>query len=407
MRIAQVAPLHITVPPRDYGGTERCVHNLTEALVKLGHDVTLFATGDSQTSAKLVPMRPGPITFDPTVDATALHVAELAEVYRRADRFDVIHSHLDYLTLPFIQTTTTPTVLTLHGRLDQPEFRQVFHTYQRANYVSISESQSSFLPELNWAGTVHHALDVNRFPFYPHPGDYLAFVGRMSPEKRPDRAIEIAKKAGIPLKMAAKIDAKERPFFESVIKPMLDHPLIEYVGVLNEREKSELIGKALALLLPIKWPEPFGIAFIESLACGTPVLTCPYGAVPEILKDGITGFIREADNELVEAIEHLHEIARSGCREYVRRKFDIQRMAMKYLNVYSKVQQRRAPFTIQSEAEVTEEAATTMPFTVEVDVPASRVRPDKRHVSVAPSYAETPAALADNADKRALYHDRR
>src|SRR5262249_5752222 len=164
-----------------------------------------------------------------------------------------IHSHLDYLTLPFMQTTSTPTVLTLHGRLDQPAFRRVFHRYPQANYVSISESQRSFLPDVNWAGTMHHALDVNRFLDSPNPGDYLAFVGRMSPEKRPDRAIEIAKKAGIPLKMAAKIDSKERPFFESVIKPMLDHPLIEYLGVLNEREKSELMGNALALLLPIKW----------------------------------------------------------------------------------------------------------------------------------------------------------
>jgi glycosyltransferase involved in cell wall biosynthesis len=407
MRIAQVAPLHVAVPPRDYGGTERCVYNLTEALVKLGHDVTLFATGDSQTSAQLVPMRPDPISFDPAVDATALHVAELAEVYRRADQFDVIHSHLDYLTLPFVQTTPTPTVLTLHGRLDQSEFRQVFDTYRHANYISISESQRSFLPDLNWAGTVHHALDVNRFPFHPNPGNYLAFVGRMSPEKGPDRAIAIAKKAGIPLKIAAKIDASERPYFESVIKPMLDHPLIEYVGVLNEREKSELMGKALALLLPIKWPEPFGIVFIESLACGTPVLTCPYGAVPEILEDGVTSFIRETGDELVEAIEHLREISRSGCREYVRRKFDIQRMAMKYLNVYSKVQQRRPPFTIQSEAEVAEEAAATTLFTAEVEVPPPTKLPGTRAVPVAPSFAETPAALADDADERALYHDRR
>ena len=368
MRIAQVAPLHIAVPPRDYGGTERCVYNLTEALVKLGHDVTLFATGDSQTSARLVAMRPEPIAFDPNVDATALHVAALAEVYRRAGEFDVIHSHLDYLTLPFTENMTTPTVLTLHGRLDKPEFRQVFHTYPQANYVSISGSQRSFLPDVNWAGTVHHALDVNRFPFYPTAGDYLAFVGRMAPEKRPDRAIEIAKKAGIPLKIAAKIDAKERPYFESVIKPMLDHPLIEYMGVLNEHDKSELMGNALALLLPIKWPEPFGMVFIESLSCGTPVLTCPYGAVPEILEDGVTGFIRETDDELVEAIEHLGEISRSGCREYVRRKFDIQRMAMKYLNVYSEVQQRRPPFTIQSEAEIAEEAAATTPFTVKTEV---------------------------------------
>ncbi len=406
MRIAQVAPLQLAVPPRDYGGTERCVYNLTEALVKLGHDVTLFATGDSRTSAQLVPMRPEPIAFDPNVDATALHLAELAEVYRRAGEFDVIHSHLDYLTLPFTQSTKTPTVLTLHGRLDLPEWRHIFSTYRQANYISISESQRSFLPDLNWVGTVHHAIDVNRFPFHSNPGEYLAFVGRMSPEKRPDRAIKIARKAGIPLKIAAKIDATERPYFESVIKPMLDHPLIEYVGVLNEEEKSELIGKAMALLLPIKWPEPFGIVFIEALACGTPVLTCPYGAVPEILEDGVTGFIRETDDELVEAIGHLGEISRGGCREYVRRKFDIQRMAMKYLNVYSKVQQRRPPFTIQSEAEVAEEAAAALPLTVEAKVPPSTKLPGKRRKPVAPSFAETPAVVAGDADERVLYHDR-
>ena len=406
MRIAQVAPLQIAVPPRDYGGTERCVYNLTEALVRLGHDVTLFATGDSRTSARLVPMRPEPIGFDPDLDATALHLAELAGVYRRADEFDVIHSHLDYLTLPFIQSTRTPTVLTLHGRLDKSEFAQVFRTYRKSNYVAISGSQRDFLPDLNWAGTVHHALDVDRFPFSATPGDYLAFVGRMSPEKRPDRAIEIAKKAGIPLKIAAKIDATERPYFEAVVKPLLDHPLIEYVGVLNEREKSELMGKALALLLPITWPEPFGIVFIEALACGTPVLTCPYGAVPEILEDGVTGFIRETDDELVEAIEHLGEISRSGCREYVRRKFDIQRMAMKYLNVYSEVQQRRPPFTMQSEAEIAEKAAATTPRTVVVEAPASTMLPSTRDMPVAPSFTESPAALADDGTRELFYHDR-
>lgn len=394
MRIAQIAPLHIAVPPRDYGGTERCVYNLTEALVRLGHDVTLFATGDSQTSAQLVSMRPEPIHFDPAVDATAVHMVELAEVYRRAREFDVIHSHLDYLTLPFAQNSATPSVLTLHGRLDQPEYSEIFHTYGSANYVSISESQRSFLPDLNWAGTIHHAIDINRFPFSEKPQNYLAFVGRMSPEKRADRAIEIAKKAGIPLKLAAKVDAKERPYFESVIKPLLDHPLIEYVGVLNEQEKSDLMANALALLLPITWPEPFGMVFIEALACGTPVLTSPYGAVPEILEDGVTGFIRETDDELVEAIGRLDEISRKGCREYVRRKFDIQRMAMKYLNVYSKVQRRRPPFTIKSESEVAEEAASTTPLVVAADTPASSLLRDKSH-----SFAETPAVLADDADK--------
>jgi glycosyltransferase involved in cell wall biosynthesis len=398
MRIAQVAPLHISVPPKDYGGTERCVYNLTEALVKMGHDVTLFATGDSKTSAHLEPMCPEAVFFDPAVDAPALHVAELAEVYGRADEFDVIHSHLDYLTLPFVQTTTTPTILTLHGRLDRSEFGSVFRTYKHANYVSISESQRSFLPDLNWAGTVHHALDLCRFKFYPQPGDYLAFVGRMAPEKRPDRAIEIAKRAGIPLKIAAKIDAKERPYFESVVKPLLDHPLIDYVGMLDEQEKSKLIGNALALLLPIEWPEPFGIVFIEALACGTPVLTCPHGAVPEILEDGVTGFICKTDDELVETLERIGEISREGCREYVRRKFDITHMAMKYVNVYSKVQQRRPPFTIQSD-DVVAEGAIAEPSPVPANVP-SMLPVDK---DLSPSFApEVSAAVADDADERVI-----
>ena len=346
MRIAQIAPLQIAVPPHDYGGTERCVSNITESLVELGHDVTLFATADSHTSARLVAMRDKPIRFDQSVDATAVHVAMLRQVYQQASLFDVIHSHLDYLTLPFAIASATPTVITLHGRLDIPDIETTLRTFRECNYVSISDSQRSAIPDLNWVSTVHHAIDLRRFPRYDAAGSYLAFVGRLTPEKGPDRAIRIAQRVGIPLKIAAKLDPTQERYFHEVIEPMMDDPLIEFVGPLGEREKCYLMGHAKALLMPINWPEPFGMVFIESLACGTPVLTCPHGSVPELLRDGVTGYIRESDDELVEAIGQLDRISRAGCREYIRQKFDIRDMALEYVNVYSMIQQRRRLFTL-------------------------------------------------------------
>lgn len=344
MRIAQVVPLQLAVPPKAYGGTERVAYNLTEALVHLGHDVTLFASGDSKTSAKLVPMIDQALQFNPEVEVTALHTAMLEDIYNQADQFDVIHSHIDYLTLPFVDRTTTPTVLTLHGRLDKPEWDSVFHAYADANYVSISDSQRTDIPDLNWVATVHHGVDVDGFKYYPTQGKYLAFVGRMSPEKRPDIAIEVAKRTGIPLKIAAKVDAKEKPYFESAIKPLLAHPLIEWLGEVDEMGKRELMGNALALILPIDWPEPFGMVFIEALACGTPVLTCPRGSVPELLTDGVTGHSGCTVKELVKAVDKVKSISRIGCRRYAKRRFDMRRMALEYVNVYSKVQGRRALF---------------------------------------------------------------
>lgn len=345
MRIAQVVPLQVAVPPKAYGGTERVVYNLTEALVRLGHDVTLFASGDSTTSAKLVPMIDSAICFDPDVDVSALHTAMLQDIYSQAKQFDVIHSHLDYLTLPFVDRTNTPTVLTLHGRLDKPEWDSVFHAYADANYISISDSQRTHIPDLNWLATVYHGIDVDSFKYYPKQGEYLTFVGRMSPEKRCHIAIEVAKRTGIPLKIAAKVDSKEMPYFETVIKPQLDHPLIEWLGELDELSKRDLMGNALALILPIDWPEPFGMVFIESLACGTPVVTCPCGSVPELLKDGVTGYIGYTVDELVEAVEKVRSISRVGCRRYAKRRFDMGRMALEYVNVYSKVRGRRPLFT--------------------------------------------------------------
>lgn len=338
MRIAQVVPLQVAVPPKRYGGTERVAYNLTEALVRLGHDVTLFATADSKTNARLVPMLDKAIFFDPAVDAPAHHVAMLHEIYTRyARNFDVIHSHLDYLTLPFTRLTATPTVLTLHGRLDRPEVRSVFGRYTEADYVSISDDQRRPLPNLNWVATVHHGLDVESFRFYPKAGDYLCFVGRMCAEKRPDLAIEVAKRTGVKLKIAAKVDHKEEPYFKHEIEPLLDHPLIEWLGEVDEAQKRRLMGGALALIMPIDWPEPFGMVFIEALACGTPVITCPRGSVPEILKDGLTGFSGCTVEELVEAVRKVRDISRHACRAYAQRRFDTRRMALEYMNVYAKV----------------------------------------------------------------------
>jgi glycosyltransferase involved in cell wall biosynthesis len=383
MRIAQVAPLQVAVPPKQYGGTERCIHNLTESLVRLGHTVTLFATGDSQTKAELIAPIPHAINFDPMVDARALHIAMLKDVYDQADRFDIIHSHLDYLALPFAEHSPTPTISTLHGRLDMPEFQRVLRAYRRMNFVSISQSQQSYLPDLNWIATVHHSVDVDDFPFYPNPGDYLVFVGRISPEKGPERAIEVAKLAKIPLKIAAKVDPADRDYFEQTIKPLLDHPLITFIGEVNETQKREIMGQALALIVPIAWPEPFGIVFIEALACGTPVLTCPYGSVPELLRDGVTGYIRRTTEELAEAALSVGAtISRRACRDYARQRFDNRRMALEYLRAYDKVlrQQSKLARALAAEFETAEEeAAAQLPALALSE--ADGARPTNNHAA--------------------------
>jgi glycosyltransferase involved in cell wall biosynthesis len=346
MKIAQIAPLHVEVPPLKYGGTERVMYNLIEALVQLGHDVTLFASGDSRTSARLVAPIEKAFGFDPKNDACAHHLAMLSDIYQRADEFDVIHSHLDYYTLPFTRWTRTPSVLTLHGRLDLPHTARILGAFPEANYVSISDSQRRPVPDVKWLATVHHGVDVDSFRFYPDPGDYLVFVGRISPEKGPERAIEIAKRAGIPLKIAAKVDPVDQEFFQQRVEPLLDHPLIEYLGTVDEMRKRELMGGALALLLPICWDEPFGMVFIEALACGTPVLTCPRGSVPELIDQGITGFAYPTDEELVAAVAKVRSLSREVCREVALRRFDIHRMALEYVNVYAKAQRRKSFFSV-------------------------------------------------------------
>lgn len=335
MRIAQVVPLHVAVPPLGYGGTERVVYELTEALVHMGHEVTLFASGDSRTSARLIPMVERAINFDPEIDAAGHHVAMLDEVYNQANQFDIIHSHLDYLTLPFTRRTSTPTLITLHDQLARPEARRLYEQYRTANFISISNSQRRDFPSLNYVATIHHGVDVDCFPFVAQPGSYFAFVGRMSPEKRPDLAIEIAKRTGIPLKIAAKVAYKEEPYFKEKIAPLLDHPLIEWLGQVGEQAKRQLMANALALVLPIEWAEPFGLVYIEALACGTPVLTCPRGAAPELLIDGVTGYSSTDLDTLVAAAREIHHISRRGCRIYAEQHFDARVMAAKYLRVYA------------------------------------------------------------------------
>ena len=337
MRIAQIAPLQVAVPPRGYGGTERVVYALTEALVHLGHEVTLFATGDSHTSARLVSTLERAINFDPEMDSAAYHIGMLEDVYGDAGRFDVIHSHLDYLTLPFARRSATPTVLTLHGDLATLNAQRAYPRYPNANYVSNSNAQRASLPSLHYVATIHHGVDVQSFPFVAEPGEYLAFVGRMSPDKRPDVAIEIALRAGIPLKLAAKLDHHEMLYFDEVIRPLLNHPSIEWLGEIDEAAKRDLMAHALALLVPIGWPEPFGMVFIEALACGTPVLTCPTGAAPELLEDGVTGYTSMEPEMLAVAAQNVSRISRRGCRAYAQQRFDTSMMASNYLNVYQQV----------------------------------------------------------------------
>src|SRR5581483_4762882 len=273
MRIAQIAPLFERVPPHRYGGTERVVSYLTEELVARGHDVTLFASGDSITRARLVPGAPKSLRLgDPHVDPVALHLGMLLAVYERAKEFDLIHSHTDYLGLPLINRSSVPRVQTLHGRLDLPEIHPIYRAFPEVAFVSISDAQRAPLDGISWAGTVHHGLPHDLYGFHESPGDYLLFLGRISPEKRPDAAIRVAVRAGVPLRIAAKVDRPDQGYFDQVVRPLLGHPLVEYLGEVDDGEKERLLGGALALLFPLDWPEPFGMVLIEALACGTPII---------------------------------------------------------------------------------------------------------------------------------------
>jgi glycosyltransferase involved in cell wall biosynthesis len=345
VRIAQVAPLAEPVPPTHYGGTERVVSYLTEELVRRGHDVTLFASGDSRTSARLVAVCPRALRLAGGVDdASSAQIDQIAQVLARAGDFDVIHSHVDYVGFPLATAVSTPSVHTLHGRLDRPYLRPIYWQFRDLAFVSISDAQRAPLADLDlrWAGTVHHGMPLEGYSFSPTPGQYLAFLGRTSPEKGVDRAIAIAKRAEVHLKIAAKVDPADRAYFEQTIRPLLDHPLIEFMGEIGGEAKRELLASALALLFPIDWPEPFGLVMIEAMACGTPVIARPFGSVPEVVAPG-TGLLGDTTDELVAAVHRVHMIDRAACRRHVERSFTVKRMVDRYEAIYGRlVPSRRA-----------------------------------------------------------------
>ncbi len=338
MRIAQIAPLTESVPPRLYGGTERVVSFLTEELVALGHDVTLFASGDSRTSAELVPGWPCALRFDPTLrDAVAPHMVMLEQVCRRADEFDVLHCHLDYWPFSLFGRQQTPFLTTLHGRLDLPELRPIYECFPDAPLVSISDAQREPIANANFVATVQHGLPEHLLTPCPVTPSYLAFLGRICPEKRPDRAIRIARQAGIPLKIAAKVDRVDEAYFRDTIRPMIDGHDVELIGEINDAEKPEFLSGAIALLVPIDWPEPFGLVMIEAMACGTPVIAFNRGSVPEIVEHGVTGLIVEDEAAAVAAIGPAERLSRAVVRRCFERRFTAQRMAEDYVALYRRL----------------------------------------------------------------------
>jgi len=337
LKIAQVAPLYESVPPKFYGGTERVVSYLTEALVSLGHDVTLYASGDSVTSAKLRPMCRNALRLDESsVDPHADHVLLTEKVLQESGEFDIVHSHIDYGAYPLLRRMETPHVSTLHGRLDVPNLQNLYREFDDEPVISISNRQRLPLSWANWQATVYHGIPEKLYRLHEKPGRYLAFLGRISPEKRVEDAIEIARRAGIVLKIAAKVDKADREYFETIVKPLL-HDGVEFIGEISELEKCEFLGNALALIFMIDWPEPFGLTMIESLACGTPVIARCRGSVPEILEHGATGFVVENMDEAGQALRQIRKISRKRCRQVFEERFSSIRMAANYLAVYQKL----------------------------------------------------------------------
>ncbi len=338
MRIAQIAPLYESVPPRYYGGTERVVAYLTKELVRRGHDVTLFASADSRTSARLVGACSGALRLLPgAVDSLAWHMLMLEQVCKAADAFDILHFHIDYLHFPLSRRLGWPHVTTLHGRLDIPDLQGVYDEFHEMPVISISDAQRRPLPQANWLATIHHGLPADLFTVRETPGEYLAFLGRISPEKRVDRAIEIAQRVGLPLRIAAKIDRADRAYFEAHIKPLFDLPFVEYLGEIGERQKDAFLGQARALLFPIDWAEPFGLVMIEALACGTPVIAWRAGSVEEVIVDGVTGFVVENMEDAVAAAARVDTISRRACRRHFETAFTAERMADGYLEAYQAI----------------------------------------------------------------------
>ena len=351
MRIAQIAPLFESIPPQLYGGTERVVSVLTEELVSRGHDVTLFASGDSVTGATLAPCSTRSLRLDGSVtDHVALTTIQLARVFDRQGEFDMIHNHVDYFAFPFARQRRTPMITTTHGRLDLDEIRNVYDYFADAPLVSISNGQRRPLPASHWLGTVYNGIDFSLFNLHREAGKYLAFLGRISPEKRPDRAIEIARALDMPLKIAAKVDSVDKDYFDHVVKPHLSHPLIEFVGEVGDRDKDEFLGNAYAYLFPIDWPEPFGLTMVEAMACGTPVVATNCGSVPEIIEDGVSGYICRSLRELIDSVAAARRLDRAGCRAYAEARFSAKAMTDGYERIYSQMLLRndRVPAVMES-----------------------------------------------------------
>lgn len=362
MRIAQVSPLWESVPPKLYGGTERVVSFITDELIRLGHDVTLFASGDSVSTARLEAICPQALRL---ITGTFYRDAPMTLLLERAfgdsGEFDLIHSHLDFLGFPAARRCPAPVLTTLHGRLDLPELEPVFREFADTPLVSISDAQRHPLPWANWQGTVHHGLPRDLYSFHSRQGKYLAFLGRIAPEKCPDRAIAIAKRTGIPLRIAAKVDPADREYFRECIEPLLDHPLIEYLGEITDAEKNDFLGEAYALLAPFDWPEPFGLVFIEALACGTPVLAYRRGSVPEIIDDGVTGYTCEDLDDLTAAVERVPILDRRHCRQAFEARFTVERMVQNYLDIYDQIVSDRSMTGLRSRLHPVETSVLTAP----------------------------------------------
>jgi glycosyltransferase involved in cell wall biosynthesis len=337
MRIAQVSPLYESVPPRTYGGTERIVSYLTEELVAQGHEVTLFASGDSVTAAQLIAARKRALRLDNVFDPLPHHYVMLEEVFERASRFDIIHFHTDYLHFPLARRHSVPHVTTLHGRLDLADLMPVYKKFSEMPVVSISNAQRRPLPRANWQQTIYHGLPLELYDCGEKPGDYLAFVGRISPEKRLDRAIEIAARAGMRLRIAAKTDAADRDYMEQVIRPILSNSSAEFIGEIGDKDKKDFLANAYALLFPIDWPEPFGLVIIEAMACGTPIIAFRSGSVPELIQEGVTGYLVDDIDGALQALAKVPAFDRRRCRRVFEERFSASRMAQNYLNVYCRV----------------------------------------------------------------------
>ena len=343
MKIAQIAPLAESVPPKKYGGTERVVSWLTEELVRLGHSVTLFASGDSVTSAELNPVTRMALRLDPEVtDYQPYHYLLVDHAFRRSNDFDILHFHVDLMHFPLFRSMADRVVTTMHGRLDLPDIHPVYRAFPHMPLVSISLAQRGPMPPVNWVGNVPHGMPKDLLAPGRGDGGYLAFIGRITPEKGPEDAIAIAKKAGIPLKIAAKVDPVDVEYYETRVKHLLDDPMIEYIGEIDDGPKSEFLGRAAALLFPIAWPEPFGLSMIEAFACGTPVVAYDAGSVPEVIKDGVTGFIVRDVEESVRALKFVGELDRARIRAEFDERFTVERMAAEYVALYKSLKTRSA-----------------------------------------------------------------